>query len=157
MVSSHLATVRHPGRLAALRKLALVDTPGELAFDRLARLAAKHLATPVALVTLVEEDRQFFKSCLGLPEPWNSWRQTPLSHSFCQHVVASGEPLVITDARCHPVFKDNPAIEDLGVVAYLGIPLLTSDKHVLGSFCVIDSAPRNWTKEQIDVVRDFAA
>lgn len=154
---SHLAMVRDPGRLAALRKLALIDTAADEAFDRLARLAAKHLNTPVALVTLVEEDRQFFKSCLGLPEPWNSWKQTPLSHSFCQHVVESGEPLVIPDARLHPVLKDNPAIKDLGVVAYLGIPLVTSDRHVLGSFCVIDPTPRDWTKEHINVVRDFAA
>jgi len=143
--------------LAALRKLALIDTPGDEAFDRLGRLAAKHLKTPIALVTLVEEDRQFFKSCLGLPEPWNSWRQTPLTHSFCQHVVATGAPLVIPDARQDPAFQDNPAIIDLGVIAYLGIPLITSDQQVLGSFCVIDSISRIWTEEDVEIVRDFAA
>lgn len=81
-------------RLAALQRLALLDTPVEPAFDRLTRLAAAVLNTPVALVALVAADRQFFKSCIGLPEFWASRRETPLSHSFCQHTVVSGAPLI---------------------------------------------------------------
>ena len=109
-------------RLAALRQTGLPDSGPEEAFDRLTRLATRALGVPVALVSLVDEHRQFFKSCVGLPEPWATDRQTPLSHSFCQHVVSAADPLVIADARQHPLVRDNAAIADLGVVAYAGFP-----------------------------------
>jgi len=143
--------------LAALHAVALLDTPTEEAFDRLSRLAARFVNAPVALVSLVDADRQFFKSCIGLPEPWSSIRETPLSHSFCQHNRVAGHPLLIEDARTHPLVKDNLAIRDLNVIAYLGIPLITSDGYVLGSFCVIDYKPRQWGAEDVAVIQDLAA
>lgn len=146
-----------PSRLAALRAVALLDTPTEEAFDRLSRLAALFLDAPVALVSLVDADRQFFKSCIGLPEPWSIKRETPLSHSFCQHNRDADNPLIIEDARKYPLVKDNLAIVDLNVIAYLGIPLVTSDGYVLGSFCVIDSKPRKWTSVEVNVIKDLAA
>lgn len=149
--------VHDPERLAALRRSGLLGTLPEESFDRLTRMAARLLDAPVALVSLVDSDRQFFKSCLGLPEPWASERQTPLSHSFCQHVVHTEEPLVIEDARDHPLVRENLAIRDLGVIAYAGIPLRTSDGHVLGSLCAIDSHPRKWTPEEVRTLRDLAA
>ena len=124
--------------------MALLDTPTEDAFDRLFRLAARLVNAPVALVSLVDVDRQFFKSCIGLPEPWRSRRETPLSHSFCQHNRVAGHPLLIEDARTHPLVNDNLAIRKLNVIAYLGIPPVTSDVYALCSFCVIDSKPRWW-------------
>ena len=151
------AIVRDAARLAALRHAALLDTPAEEAFDRLTRLATKILHAPTALVALVDEDRQFFKSCVGLPEPWASQRETPLSHSFCQHTIASGEPLVIVDARVHPLVHDNLAIRDLNVVAYAGIPLITADGAALGSFCVIDEQPRAWTAAEIEILKELSA
>ena len=157
MSPTTFTAVRDPKRLAALHALGLLDTSADEAFDRLARLASRLLQAPIALVSLVDEDRQFFKSCLGLPEPWASWRETPLSHSFCQHVVASCAPLIINDARSHPEFRDNLAIGDLGVVAYLGIPLTLPNGHTVGSFCVFDSVPRTWTALETETVRDFAA
>ena len=126
-------------------------------FDRLARIAAQVLNAPVALVSLVDADRQFFKSCLGLPEPWASQRQTPLSHSFCQHAVASREPLLVDDSREHELLRDNPAIRDIGVIAYAGIPLIDADGHALGTLCVIDSRPRHWTTHQVQLLSDLAA
>jgi signal transduction histidine kinase len=144
-------------RLAALHATALLDSPAEAAFDRLTRLATRFLSAPVALVSLVDEDRQFFKSCVGLPEPWASARETPLSHSFCQHAVQLRKPLVIADAREHALVRDNLAIRDLGVVAYAGIPLVTADGHVLGTFCVIDHVPRRWTDEELATIADLAA
>ena len=153
-LSSH---VKDPARLAALRAVALLDTPTEEAFDRLSRLAARFMHAPVALVSLVDSERQFFKSCLGLPEPWCSQRESPLSYSFCQHNRIIDKPLIVEDARTHPVFKDNRAVEELGVVAYLGFPLATKDGYVLGSFCVIDTSPRNWQEEDVEVIRDLAA
>jgi GAF domain-containing protein len=153
-----LATaLAEPGRLAALRDSALLDTPAEESFDRLARIAARIVGAPVALVTAVDRDRQYFKSCLGLPEPWATQRETPLSHSFCQHVVAAREPVIVTDARQDSRFIDHLAIRDLGVIAYLGVPLITPEGQALGSLCVIDHEPRIWTKDEISLVTDIAA
>ena len=156
MTDDVLSIVRDPERLTTLRELGLLDSPAEEAFDRLARLASRLLHAPVALVSLVDANRQFFKSCLGLPEPWSSWRETPLSHSFCQHTVAAHEPLVIRDARDHPLVRDNLAIRDLNVVAYLGIPLTMHNGETIGSFCVIDSVPRTWAQEEIDTMHELA-
>ena len=144
-------------RLAALKETCLLDTPEEETFDRFTRLASRILQTPVALLSLVDKTRQFFKSSIGLPEPWATERQTPLSHSFCQHVVCTSEILSISDARTHPLVKDNLAIPDLGVIAYLGMPLITSEGHVLGSFCAIDTTPRKWTAPEMESLRDLAA
>ncbi len=146
-----------PGRLAALHESALLDTPAEESFDRLARVAAKIVGAPVALVTAVDRDRQFFKSCLGLPEPWATRRETPLSHSFCQHVVTAREPVIVTDARKDSRFISNLAIRDLGVIAYLGVPLITAEGQAIGTLCVIDHKPRIWAHEEIGLVTDIAA
>jgi len=152
-----LLVVRDPARLDALRHLSLLDSQPEPAFDRYTRLASAILGAPTVLVSLVDADRQFFKSCVGLAEPWASSRETPLSHSFCQHVVATGSSLVVADAREHPLLADNLAIPDLGVIAYLGIPLTTSDGHVLGSFCAIGGEPRTWSEHDVAVMTDLAA
>ena len=132
-------------RLAELVRLRLLDTPPEEPFDRLTRLAARVLGAPVALVSLVDDHRQFFKSAFGLPEPWASRRETPLTHSFCQHVVVNAAPLRIEDARLHPLVCDNQAIPELGVIAYLGVPLTTPEGQTLGSLCVISGKPTRWT------------
>jgi signal transduction histidine kinase len=150
------AVLSDSSRLAALRATGLLDSPPEEAFDRLTRLASHALSVPVALVSLVSDDRQFFKSCIGVAEPWASERGTPLSHSFCQHAVASGEPLVIEDARETPLVRDNLAIPDLDVIAYAGVPLKTSDGAVLGTFCAIDHQPRTWTDADLAFVREMA-
>jgi GAF domain-containing protein len=150
------AAVRDPDRLDAVRATGLLDSDITPSFDRLARLAAHVLNAPVALVSLVDADRQFFTSCLGLPEPWASERQAPLTHSFCQHTVASREPLLVDDAREHEYLRDNLAIRDMGVIAYAGIPLIDPDGHALGTLCVIDSRPRHWTTHQVRLLSDLA-
>jgi two-component system sensor histidine kinase UhpB len=109
------------------------------------------------LITFVTDDRQYFKSCLGLPEPLASVRQTPLSYSICQYVVASGEPLVVPDARRHPTLSTNLAVTELGALAYAGVPLLSSEGDCLGTFCVADAQPRLWTDAQVAMLRDLAA
>jgi len=151
------AAARDPDRLEALHATGLLDTDVSPSFDRLARVASHVLNAPVALVSLVDADRQFFKSCLGMPEPWASERGSPLSHSFCQHAVASREPLLVDDAREHELLRDNPAIRDMGIVAYAGIPLIDADGHALGTLCVIDSRPRHWTSHQVQLLSDLAA
>src|SRR5580658_6518678 len=141
------STLHNRPRLNALRRLALLDTAAEQAFDRLTRLAAKILHAPVSLLSLVDGDRSFFKSSVGLPEVWASRREIPLSHSVCQHVVAMNMPLVINDARADPLVSDNQAVAALRIVAYLGIPLVTSEGHAIGTFAIIDTVPRQWTPD----------
>jgi GAF domain-containing protein len=153
---THATALRQPRRLAALRTTGLVDGPPDQGLETLARLCAKLLDVPVALISLVESDRQFFAGSCGLPQPWAGERQTRLSHSFCQHVVASRQPFVVSDAREHPLVRENLAIRDLGVIAYAGIPLTTPDDEVLGSFCAIDNKPRIWTKADLGILNDFA-
>jgi len=126
------------------------------AFERFARLVRRQLGVPVALVTLVSADEQVFPGASGLPEPWQSTRRTPLSHSFCQHVVRSADPLVISDARTHPLVRENLAIPDLQVIAYAGVPLTDADGTVVGSLCAIDSRPRTWSDEDLAVLTDLA-
>jgi len=155
-LNSHFDHIRDPARLSALRRLNLLDTPAEQSFDRISKLAAKILQVPMALVSLVDGDRQFFKSCVGLPDPYSEWRETPLSSSFCKHVVVTSEPLILDDARKDPVHRVNGAIKDLGVVAYLGCPL-RHDGQVLGTFCVLDTEEHSWTDEEISIVQDLAA
>jgi len=149
--------VRDRRRLAALQATGLLDSPPEEPFDRLATLAAKLLNTPVALISLVDEERQFFKSSHGLAEPWSSARETPLSHSFCRHALHAGDPLVIEDACSHPLVRGNPAITELKARAYAGAPLITDEGHALGTLCVLDEQPRSWTSDQIDTLSTLAA
>lgn len=149
--------VADAGRLAAVHRTGLVDSGPDERFDGLARVAAKALHTPVALVSLVDDDRQYFKGCIGLTkEPWASQRGTPLSHSFCKHAVAQRRPLIVDDAREDPTLRDNPAIRDLDVIAYAGIPLIGSDGYALGTLCVIDHRPRHWRGEETTLLQEIA-
>ena len=133
-----------------------VAAASDPAFERFARLARQVLGVPVALVSFVSGDEQVFPGALGLPEPWQGSRRTPLSHSFCQHVVRTRAPLVVADARLDPLVWENLAIRDLGVVAYLGIPLVGAAGEVVGSLCAIDDRPRHWTASEVAVLQDLA-
>ena len=146
-----------PDRLAALRRTTLLDTPPEEEFDRLTRMAARLLGTPISLISLVADDHQFFKSAIGLPEPWASNRVTPISFSFCGQVVATGEPLILEDARRHPLLRHNPVIRELGWVAYAGVPLVTRQGHTVGAMCVVDKTPRLWSERDVALLQDLAA
>lgn len=143
-------------RLEALRETQLLDSAPEHFFDLITGLAAKVLNVPVVLMSLVDADRQFFKSQCGLPSPLAETRETPLSQSFCQYVAAIGEPFVVEDARTHPLVRDNDAVVDFGVIAYAGMPLTTEQGHTLGSFCALDTKPRRWTTRELELLRDFA-
>jgi serine phosphatase RsbU (regulator of sigma subunit) len=134
----------------------LLPAASDEAFERFVRLVRHQLSVPVALVTLVSAVEQVFPGAAGLPEPYQSQRRTPLSHSFCQHVVASSEPLVVEDARRHPLVRHNLAVPDLHVVAYAGMPLVDADGRVIGSLCAIDSQPRRWTDTDLAVLTDLA-
>lgn len=144
-------------RLAALGAAGLLDAVPEVRFDDLTRLTARALGVPVSLVSLVDDHRQYFKSKFGvLPQPWDTLRESDLDHSFCKHVVADERPLVINDAHAVPALAGNLAISDLGVTAYLGVPIRAPGGEVLGSLCAIDSAPRVWSAREIAFLSDLA-
>ncbi|HEX8299655.1 MAG TPA: GAF domain-containing protein, partial [Rubricoccaceae bacterium] len=144
-------------RLIALTTSRLLDTPPEPEFDRLTALAQRILGVPTALVSLVDRDRQFFKSQQGLPEPLASRRETPLSHSLCQYVVASDAPFAVSDARVHPLVDGHCAVTELSVTAYLGVPIHSVDGQPIGALCVLGSDPRVWTDDDVAVMSDLAA
>jgi len=148
---------RDAKRRTAQTQLLGFDKPTDPALDRLARLAARVLHTPTALVAIIEADRQDVIGRAGLPEPWAAIRQCPLLHSFCESVVAEAAPLIVDDSRAHPLLHTNPAISDMGVVAYLGVPITTADGLVLGSCCVIDHVPRIWSDADLAALQDLAA
>lgn len=142
-----------------LHSLQLVDSEPEPEFDKLTLLLQDILAVPVALVSIVqvEKDRQYFKSAQGLPEPWATTRQTPLSHSFCQHVTRCDQLLRVDDARMDPLVRDNLAVRDLGVVAYLGQPIYDANSVAIGALCAIDTKPRAWTDSDVSKIESVAA
>lgn len=146
-----------PARLTRLHATGLLDTPPEVQFDRFTRLAATIVHAPTALVSLVDGDRDFWKSCLGVAEPFASAREIRIGPSFCQHTVFRATPLVVRDALADPTFASLPAVAELGVRAYIGVPLATADGVALGTLCVLDYAPRDWQSAQVECMIDLAA
>ncbi len=125
--------------------------------DRLTRLASASLHAPMALISLADGERQVIKSSLGLPEPWGSRRDAPLTCSFGRHVLASGELLLIPDVRHHRLTPGSPIVREFGIAAYAGIPLTTATGHRIGVFCVLDTSPRAWTSRDGALLADLAA
>lgn len=161
MTSLHLdeelirAALGDPDRLSALERTRLLETGPEEAFDRLTRLAAAILDTPVAFVSLLDDRLQHFKSFAGRegepsPDP------APLDGSFCKFTVASKRPLVIEDARREPRVRDYPIVAAGVGIAYAGIPLVTSDGHAIGTFCVGDGKPRRWSEGELATLNELA-
>lgn len=148
--------ISRPDRLRALHATGLLDSPPEVFFDRITRSAADALDAPHAAISLVDVDRQFFKSIVGVKVDSAADRQTPRERSVCQYAVASGAPLILEDARVDPVFKNHPAVVDGTVVAYLGIPLIDRDRNAIGTLCVFDTKPRLWGTGHIQVLSDLA-
>ena len=152
----HGQPLDHPGRLEALTELGLLDSLPEESFDRYTRIAVALLRSEVSLLSLVDDRRQFFKSQVGLPPPYDTTRQTPLTHSYCQLVVREGGPLVVEDARTDERVRHNLAIRDLGVLSYLGMPVTSQEGFLLGSLCAINSHPRIWSAEEQHLLADLA-
>lgn len=142
-----------PGRLLALSAYDVLDSPSEASFEDLARLAAHVLEAPMALVSLVDADRQWFKARYGLDVP-----ETPRSLSFCGHVVETGTSLVVPDAREDSRFADNPlVVGPPDIRFYAGAPLRTPDGFVLGTLCVLDTAKKEPSPAQLEMLRLLAA
>ena len=143
-------------RLLALRASGLGRGTHQAAFEPLLALATRLLGAPVGLVSVVDGGAQHFSAELGLRAPGDPVGGTPLSHSFCQHVVIDDQPLVVTDARLDGRLAGHPAITDLGVIAYCGVPIRDAEGHVLGSFCAIDTEQHTWSADDVEVLRTLA-
>lgn len=160
-----------PGRPAAVRPSRLLDTTPEEAFERLSRLACDLLDTPFAFVTVVDEQRTYWKSRAGLTPASQSpasqfparltaarltERQNPVEESFCRYVLAADRVVMIGDAHLNPTSRDNPSIDTTGVVAWAGIPVRAPDGHVLGFLCVVDAKPHRWNPRDAAILQALA-
>ena len=156
---SEASCTTHPGipldeaeRLDALQSLALLDTPPTDSIDRVVRLAAHVIGVPIALVSLVDENRQWFMARVGV-----EITETPRSFSFCAHAVEQRRPLNISDAAQDPRFAANPMVTAAPCIrAYLGIPFYSRSGHALGTLCVIDVQPRNFESGEVQTLTQFA-
>ncbi|GAA4114895.1 ATP-binding protein [Aquimarina addita] len=140
-------------RLDALKSLNILDTEAEKEFDDITNLAAYVCNTEIALITLIDTNRQWFKSKHGLDVC-----ETPREHSFCAHAILEPEqPFIVTDARNDPRFEKNPlTANDKIVVFYAGIPLIDKDGFALGTLCVIDSTSKNLNEKQLQSLTSLA-
>lgn len=141
-------------RLEALASYDVLDTPPEEAFDGLTRLACRQFNTPIALISLVDEARQWFKSSQGLDA-----KETARELAFCAHTILTDEPLVVLDATSDERFSKNPLVcGELGIRFYAGAPLITGEGFRLGTFCIIDVEPRqHFSDDDAAALKEFAA
>lgn len=135
-------------RLEALRKYEILDTEPEMAYDDLALLASHICETPMAAITLVDADRQWFKARVGMPLP-----ETPRSISFCTHAIEQRGIYVVPDALADATLRDNPQVTgDPHIRFYAGAPLIAREGHALGTLCVVDRRPRQLTPAQAEAL-----
>lgn len=139
-------------RLRHLTELAILDTPPEEPFDRVVRLAKKMFDVPIALVSLVDANRQWFKACIGLPA-----RETGRDVSFCGHAILGEDTFVIEDTRVDPRFADNPLVTGAPFIRfYAGQPLRIAGGFKIGTLCIIDTKPHRFAAEDRATLRDLA-
>ena len=139
-------------RINALHALKILDTPPEERFDRLTRLARRLFGVPIALVSRVDEQRQWFKSCVGLDAS-----ETPIEISFCGHAILGDDILLVTDATADERFRDNPLVTAPPHIRfYAGCPLKLADGSKLGTLCIMDHEPREFGKDDKAMLRDLA-
>lgn len=140
-------------RLATLKSLNILDTLPEERFDRLTRMAKRLFGVPIALVSLVDADRQWFKSAQGLTAS-----ETPRDISFCGHAILDDEILVVPDTSKDQRFADNPLVKDSpGIRFYAGCPIRATDGSKLGTLCVIDQQPGSMGADDLELLQDLAA
>lgn len=139
-------------RLATLLQHKVLDEPGDPEFEAITRVVAAATEAPVALISLIDAERQWFMCKVGLEVSG-----TPREVSFCGHAIMNPSPFIVPDATRDPRFADNPlVVGEPYVRAYLGMPLLAENGHALGTLCVISHHPRPWTPRDVAIVRDLA-
>ncbi|MBC7531963.1 MAG: GAF domain-containing sensor histidine kinase [Oligoflexus sp.] len=143
-------------RLQTLQKTGLMDTANEEAFDRLAFLAAKFLKVPLTIISLVSDKKQFFKAGFGLPSPYDSIREIPIEDSICRYTLQNKE-IIAADARKDELLKFHPTVEPWGIGSFISVPMRTHDGHVLGAFCAVDDKVKQWSDDDILLLRELTA
>ncbi len=143
-------------RLIELYSLNLIHTPNEQSFDRITQLASRVFQVPVSLITLVTEDKQWFKSCVGLTGNLLKDRSTDRDAAFCQHVVLDSKPLVIENAMEDERFIDNPLVKEHHIRFYAGAPIVTKHNNILGTLCIIDVKPRSFSEDELQTLVDLS-
>lgn len=149
---SDAALVDEPARLAALQRLAILDTAPEEPFEHVVNLVRTILGVPICAVSLIDEDRQWFKAEVGL-----NATETARDTSFCTHAIQQRAPFAIPDATADPRFAQNPAVTGSPHVrSYLGIPLVTADGYNIGSLCAVDTCTREFSSREVAILDNFA-
>jgi GAF domain-containing protein len=143
-------------RLATLAALNLLDTEAEPVFDRITAKLARIFEVPIALISLIDRDRQFFKSQTGLPAELAKARQTARNLSVCGHVVAKNQVIVIEDLARDRRFANNPLLKEHGIRFYAGVPLLAPNGQPVGSLCLMDLKPRQLTEREKRLLQEYA-
>ena len=140
-------------RLKALRRYDVLDTPPEANFDRITKLAASLFDAPIALISLIDAKRQWFKSCLGM-----SAGEVDREIAFCAHAILTDDTLIVPDTLEDPRFRDNPQVTGAPFIRfYAGAPLVTPDEFRLGTLCIVDTVPRAFSSKQSGELRELAA
>ena len=142
---------------AVAERVRAQDAADKRVFDRLTRLVAALLEAPVSVLMIADGDRLLFASFAGPDDPWSTLTEFPLEDAYCQFAIGARAPFVVEDSRKDPLLCDLPPTTALDVVAYLGVPLLTSTGDAIGILCAIDFEPRPWTQADITVVEELAA
>jgi methylmalonyl-CoA mutase cobalamin-binding subunit len=143
-------------RLAALAELNLLDTEAEPVFDRITAKLARVFEVPIALISLIDRDRQFFKSQTGLPADLAKARQTARNISICGHVVAKIQVIIVEDLARDRRFANNPLLKEHGIRFYAGVPLLAPNGQPVGSLCLMDLKPRQVTEREKRLLQEYA-
>lgn len=141
------------GRLAALKRYQILDTAPEVEFEDIIALVKTVLNAPIAAISLIDSDRQWFKAITGVDVS-----ETPRSIAFCDHTIRDDTPLKVADATRDPRFADNPLVTGApDVRCYRGVPLRSPDGYNIGSLCVLGDAPRVFSEDEIEVLQSFAS
>ena len=143
-------------RLAELDGLNLLDTPTEADFDQVTERLTKLFKVPIALLTLIDKDRQWFKSQTGLPADLAEARSTSRDVSLCGHVIANDEVLIVRDLARDPRFANNPFVKEHGLRFYAGVPLRGPNGFPIGTLSILDTKPREMTRQEQELLKMIA-